>query len=111
MNVFNLIQLILLHHLRLAVVRFSNFFGRNKKKVAFIGLGKMGSGMARRIIKARHDVTVWVRTAAKSNPLVAAGAKPALSAEAAVGDADIVITSLMDDASVLELVNGVLLRQ
>jgi 3-hydroxyisobutyrate dehydrogenase-like beta-hydroxyacid dehydrogenase len=110
MNVFSLIHLILLHQLRLAAVRLRNLFVRNKKKVAFIGLGKMGAGMARRIIKARHDVTVWNRTVAKSNPLVAAGAKRAPSAEAAVGNADIIITSLMDDASVLELVNGVLLK-
>ncbi|HXZ01474.1 MAG TPA: NAD(P)-dependent oxidoreductase [Stellaceae bacterium] len=110
MNIFTMIGLILRHLLRLACVRADNLLGRKKKKVAFIGLGKMGAGMAGRILRMGYDLSVWNRTAAKADPLVATGAKLASSAEAAAGDADIVITSLMDDASVLELVNGVLLK-
>ena len=108
MNAATMIKLVLGHQLRLATIRFENRF-RHKKKVAFIGLGKMGTGMARRIVRMGHDLTVWNRTAAKAKPLVAAGAKLELSVEAAVGEADIVITSLMDDASVLRLANDVLL--
>jgi len=70
----------------------------------------MGAGMACRIAGIGHDLTVWNRTAAKADPLVEAGAKLGTSVESAVGDADIVITSLMDDASVLELVSGVLVK-
>ena len=77
--------------------------------VAFIGLGNMGAGMAACILRAGHGLTVWNRTAAKADPLVAAGAKAAPSAAAAAKDADIVITSLMDDQSVLDLVNAGLL--
>jgi 3-hydroxyisobutyrate dehydrogenase-like beta-hydroxyacid dehydrogenase len=109
MNILTITNLILSHQLRLARVRMNNVLGRQKQKVTLIGLGKMGAGMAGRIIRMGHDLTVWNRTAAKADPLVAAGAKLGSSVEGAVGDADIVITSLMDDASVLELVNGVLL--
>ena len=74
-------------------------------KIAFIGLGNMGSGMASCILRSGRDLTVWNRTAAKADSLVAAGAKLAPSPTAAVADADLVITSLMDDASVLDMVN------
>jgi 3-hydroxyisobutyrate dehydrogenase-like beta-hydroxyacid dehydrogenase len=77
--------------------------------IAFIGLGNMGGGIAGCILKAGHDLTVWNRTAAKAEPLVAGGAKLAASAAAAVKDADLVITSLMDDASVLDMAQGSLL--
>jgi 3-hydroxyisobutyrate dehydrogenase-like beta-hydroxyacid dehydrogenase len=79
-------------------------------KIAFIGLGNMGAGIAGCILKAGHDLTVWNRTAAKAEPLVAGGAKLAPSPAAAVKDADLVITSLMDDASVLDMVHGSLLE-
>ncbi len=78
-------------------------------KVAFIGLGNMGAGMASCILKAGYDLTVWNRTPAKADSLVASGAKLASSAAAAAKEADLVITSLMDDASVLGMVNGELL--
>ena len=71
-------------------------------KVAFIGLGNMGSGIAQCILKAGFDLTVWNRTAAKTEPLVANGAKAAATAREAVTGADVVITSLMDDKSILE---------
>lgn len=71
-------------------------------KVAFIGLGNMGSGIAQCILKGGFDLTVWNRTAAKMEPLVANGAKAAASAKAAATGADLVITSLMDDKSIIE---------
>jgi 3-hydroxyisobutyrate dehydrogenase-like beta-hydroxyacid dehydrogenase len=46
--------------------------GRNR--VGFIGLGHMGSPMAVRLIDEGYDVTVWSRTAAHADPLVARGA-------------------------------------
>lgn len=75
-------------------------------KIAFIGLGNMGSGMAGCIRKAGYDLTVWNRTGTKADPLVTMGAKRAVSARDAVIDADVVITCLMDDQSVLDMVNG-----
>jgi 3-hydroxyisobutyrate dehydrogenase-like beta-hydroxyacid dehydrogenase len=63
-------------------------------RIGFIGLGQMGSGMARSLIKAGHEVTVWNRTREKANQIE--GGRPAATvAEACGGDA--VITMLADD--------------
>ena len=43
--------------------------------VGFIGLGHMGSATARNLLKAGHHVTLYNRTRAKAEPLVAAGAR------------------------------------
>ena len=75
-------------------------------KVAFIGLGNMGSGIAQCVLKGGFDLTVWNRTASKTEPLVANGAKAAATAREAVAGADVVITSLMDDKSILENLQG-----
>lgn len=80
-------------------------------KVAFIGLGNMGSGIAGCILKAGFDLTVWNRTASKMQPLIDQGAKGAKTAKEAVVGADAVVTSLMDDQSILDAVraeNGIL---
>ncbi len=74
--------------------------------MAFIGLGNMGSGIAQCILKGAFDLTVWNRTASKMEPLVMNGAKAAGSAKEAVTDADVVITSLMDDKSILDNVQA-----
>ena len=71
-------------------------------KVAFIGLGNMGSNIAACLLKAAFEVTVWNRTASKMKPLVNLGAKQAASANEAASGADVVFTSLMDDQSVLD---------
>lgn len=46
----------------------------DRKRVGFIGLGHMGSPMALRLVEAGYDVTVWSRTAAHVDDLVAGGA-------------------------------------
>ena len=46
----------------------------NRKQVGFIGLGQMGSAMARRLVDAGYDVTVWSRSAAGVDELVDHGA-------------------------------------
>jgi 3-hydroxyisobutyrate dehydrogenase-like beta-hydroxyacid dehydrogenase len=43
-------------------------------KVGFIGLGNMGSGMAANLLKAGHTLTVYNRTPARAEALVAQGA-------------------------------------
>lgn len=45
--------------------------------LGFLGLGSMGSGMARRLVDAGHDVLVWNRSSDAVDELVAAGARPA----------------------------------
>lgn len=76
------------------------------KKVAFVGLGKMGSAIAKKLIEGGFNLTVFNRTEAKMQPLLAMGAKGATSAKEAAMDADVILTSLFDDQSVLEVVNG-----
>jgi 3-hydroxyisobutyrate dehydrogenase len=64
--------------------------------IAFLGLGRMGLAMAGRLLDAGHDLTVWNRTAARADPLVARGARRAATpAEAARGN-DVVVTMLAD---------------
>jgi 3-hydroxyisobutyrate dehydrogenase-like beta-hydroxyacid dehydrogenase len=74
--------------------------------VACIGLGRMGSGIARNIQKAGFRLTVFNRTTEKMKPLLEAGATAARTPREAVAAADIVVTNLMDDASVLGAVTG-----
>ena len=65
--------------------------------VAFIGLGRMGHGMAGRYIEAGFDVTLWNRSRAKAEDLIARGAHWATSPEDAAIDADAVVTMVADD--------------
>lgn len=75
-------------------------------KVGFIGLGNMGAGIARNLQQAGFDLTVWNRTQTKMRPLLASGASGAASVAEAARGADLVITSLMDDASVEQVLCG-----
>jgi len=65
-------------------------------RVAFIGLGRMGHGMAGRYL-AGFTVTVWNRSKAKAEDLIARGARWATSPEDAAIDADAVVTMVADD--------------
>lgn len=67
--------------------------------VAFLGLGIMGSGMARRLVDAGHPVTVYNRTADRARPLAEAGAAIAASPREAAAGADMVFTMVADDAA------------
>ena len=67
------------------------------KKVAFIGLGRMGHGMAGRYLDHGFTVAVWNRSKAKAEDLIARGARWATSPEDAAIDADAVVTMVADD--------------
>jgi 3-hydroxyisobutyrate dehydrogenase-like beta-hydroxyacid dehydrogenase len=68
-------------------------------KVGFLGTGQMGIPMARRLIAAGHELTVWNRTSGRTDPLLREGAVLAgTPAEAELG-AEAVITMLFDDAA------------
>lgn len=69
-------------------------------KIAFLGLGNMGTPMARHLIRAGHEVIVWNRTLSKTEPLRTQGAKAGNSPAEAAQDAEAVITMLADDAAV-----------
>jgi 3-hydroxyisobutyrate dehydrogenase-like beta-hydroxyacid dehydrogenase/putative sterol carrier protein len=75
-------------------------------KVAVIGLGKMGSGLAHNIQKSGFDLVVFNRTAAKAQAFSDRGALLAKTPREAAAQASIVLTSLMDDASVREAVTA-----
>lgn len=62
--------------------------------IAFLGIGLMGDPMVRRLLAAGHAVTVWNRTAAKAQPLAAAGATVAADLASAVRGARMVISML-----------------
>jgi 3-hydroxyisobutyrate dehydrogenase-like beta-hydroxyacid dehydrogenase len=73
--------------------------------VGFIGLGRMGVGMAANLLSAGHAVIVYNRTAGKAQPLLERGAHLAAQvADACRGDA--VITMLADDGAVESAVFG-----
>ena len=74
--------------------------------VACIGLGRMGSGIAGNIQKKGFPLTVYNRTAEKAAPFVSAGAAAARTAREAAAAADVIVTNLMDDASVLDTMTG-----
>jgi len=75
--------------------------------VGFVGLGRMGSGMARRILDAGHELTVYDAVAAATAPFGAAGARVATSLADLCGGRDVVVTMLVEDAAVLDVVLGV----
>ncbi len=73
-------------------------------KVAFLGLGSMGRGMARNLLKAGHEVVVYNRTRAKADELVKEGAR-VVEQPAAIA-ADIAITMVADDAALEQIALG-----
>jgi 3-hydroxyisobutyrate dehydrogenase-like beta-hydroxyacid dehydrogenase len=78
----------------------------DRPPIAFIGLGKMGAAMAANLQKAGYPLTVWNRSADKAAPISAGGARLAATPALAVQAADIVISSLADDASFEAVVDG-----
>jgi 3-hydroxyisobutyrate dehydrogenase len=72
-------------------------------RVAVLGTGIMGAGMARSLLRAGHSVSVWNRTAARAVPLAGAGATVAGTAAEAVEGAEVVLVMLFDTAAVLDV--------
>lgn len=68
-------------------------------EIGFVGLGTMGSAMARRLVDAGHTVRVWNRNPAAMAPLLEAGAAPADSAAHAL-EAGVVFSMLANDEAV-----------
>jgi 3-hydroxyisobutyrate dehydrogenase len=67
------------------------------EKVAFLGLGVMGGGMAARLADAGFAVTVWNRTAARADVLRERGLPIAATPRDAASDADVIISMVADD--------------
>lgn len=77
-----------------------------KPRIGFLGLGMMGSRMARRLLTAGYQGTVYDRTPDRARPLLAAGATLAAAPRAAAEGSDVVLYSLADDAAVRDVVLG-----
>ena len=75
-------------------------------KIAFLGLGLMGSPMAARLLHAGNDLTVWNRTPEKTKPLVYQGASAAQSPANAAAAADLVITMLATPEALEQVIFG-----
>jgi 3-hydroxyisobutyrate dehydrogenase len=76
------------------------------RRIGFLGLGYMGSRMARRLLDAHHRVTVYNRSADKARPLVDAGASLAETPRAVAEESDVILYSLADDAAVKDVILG-----
>lgn len=72
-------------------------------KIAFLGLGKMGTAIVRLLLQHGEDVTVWNRTASRAEPLRPPGAKVARSAAEAAAACDVLFTMVMDDPALQSL--------
>ncbi|NRD27317.1 NAD(P)-dependent oxidoreductase [Frigoribacterium sp. VKM Ac-2836] len=74
-------------------------------KVAVLGTGIMGQGVAGTLLREGFDVTVWNRTRSKAEPLATDGAVVADTAQEAVAGAEVVVTVLFDGDAVLEVLD------
>lgn len=68
-------------------------------RITFFGLGAMGERMARRLLAAKHELTVWNRSSEAAARLEAAGARRAPTPRAAVEGAEVVWSMVYDDAA------------
>jgi 3-hydroxyisobutyrate dehydrogenase-like beta-hydroxyacid dehydrogenase len=75
-------------------------------KLGFIGIGKMGAGIARNLLRAGHSVAVYNRTPEKAKALTQDGATMAASPAEAARDSDAVMTMLPDDHAVEDVAFG-----
>lgn len=68
-------------------------------RIGFLGLGKMGSGMAARLVESGHDVAVWNRTAGKAGEILALGGREAATPAEAAEGAGAVFSMVADDSA------------
>lgn len=74
--------------------------------IGYVGLGKMGSGIARNLLRAGYRVTVYNRSREKAETLASDGAQVADSPVEAAIDSEVVMTMLSDDQAVEQVVFG-----
>jgi 3-hydroxyisobutyrate dehydrogenase-like beta-hydroxyacid dehydrogenase len=78
----------------------------NRSPVTVLGLGPMGSALAGAFLASGHRTTVWNRTAAKADALVARGALHARSVAEAVDASPLVVVCVIDYDAVAEILGG-----
>jgi 3-hydroxyisobutyrate dehydrogenase-like beta-hydroxyacid dehydrogenase len=74
--------------------------------IAVLGMGAMGSRMARRLLDAGHRVAVWNRTPDRMEPLVEAGATAVATPAGAARSYEVIITMLANDAALRDVTEG-----
>ncbi|MCC6190717.1 MAG: NAD(P)-dependent oxidoreductase [Anaerolineales bacterium] len=74
--------------------------------VGFIGLGIMGRGMARNLLKAGYDLRVWNRTASRMDPLAAEGARPTRDPADLAAQCDLILICVSDTPDVEAVIAG-----
>ncbi|KAG0595197.1 hypothetical protein M758_UG148200 [Ceratodon purpureus] len=89
------------------VVRASSAAGEEKQPIiGFLGLGIVGTAMARNLVKAGYDVTVWNISISKRDALVSEGAKCGETPEQTTAACDITFAMLADPAGAMEVACG-----
>src|SRR5712664_4017136 len=69
-------------------------------KIGIAGTGRMGAAIAERLMNLGHELTVWNRTADKTLPLAALGAKAAVTPSQLAASSEAIITILTDAAAI-----------
>jgi 3-hydroxyisobutyrate dehydrogenase len=75
-------------------------------RVGFCGIGKMGAAMVHRLLDTGREVAVWNRSPEKTKPLAERGAAVARSPRGVAESCEIVLTSLFDEAAVVDVYDG-----
>ena len=75
-------------------------------KIGVVGIGKMGAAIAERLMAQGHEVSVWNRTAEKTQPLAQAGAFAAKTPAELTGRCEIVLSILTDAAAIVTAFDG-----
>ncbi len=76
------------------------------ERVGFVGLGIMGQGMARNLLKAGYSVRVWNRTSSRMDPLIEAGATAGACPADVAANCDITVVCVSDTPDVEEVILG-----
>src|SRR6266542_410647 len=79
---------------------------RPEPRLGFIGLGAMGGHMARRLLAAGYDLTVYNRTRERTRPLEQSGARVAATPKELAAGVDVLLSSVADDAALEQVMFG-----
>lgn len=77
-----------------------------RARIAVLGLGRMGSAIARRLEHAGHELSVWNRTAGRDDAFTRRGARRLDRPQQALAVADVCLLALSDSAAVEEVATG-----
>ncbi len=77
-----------------------------KERIGFIGIGIMGQGMTRNLLKAGFDLTIWNRTEEKMTPIVEAGAQAGENPADVAAKSDVIVLCVSDTPDVDEVLFG-----